>query len=114
MENQRTKSGNLIIAIGILTFGIIVYGLFYYAAEKRREENRKYIDSLLHDSRQSITFDSIRSVIDQRLTDSIRTIRVELEIERSARRRETQTIRRETQKLRHRLDSIGTIDRPDL
>lgn len=114
MENQRMKSGNWIIVIAIIAFGVLVFGMFYYAVEKRREENRKYIDSLIHDSNQSITFDSIRSVIDQRLTDSIRVIRGELDIERSARRRETQTIRRETQKLRHRLDSIGPIDRPDL
>jgi hypothetical protein len=81
---------------------------------KHDNERLEYIDSLFLDSRQSITFDSIRSVIDERLTDSIRSVRAELDVERSARRRETQNIRRETQKLRHRIDSIGPIDRPDL
>lgn len=109
------KLGNWIIisVLALVGFAAIILTV-HETEENNRAIMRQYIDSLYRDTRQTITFDSIRSVIDRRLTDSIRTIRAELDAERSARRRETQTIRRETNKLRHRLDSIGPIDRPDL
>jgi hypothetical protein len=111
---KRSVSGFTILAviIGIIAIGLIVHSESVRRA--REAKQRQYIDSLFRDSRQTITFDSIRSVIDQRFTDSLRSIRAELDRERSTRRRETQNIRRETNKLRHRLDSIGPIDRPDL
>ncbi len=109
-----TSGKFILIYILITAIGVAV--LVYFLGDKKSDKEimREYIDSLFVGSKQTITFDSIQSVNEKRLTDSIRTIRRELDVERSARRRETQIIRNETKKLRHRLDSIGPIDRPDL
>jgi hypothetical protein len=116
MQNQVTKSDNTVrrIVAGMLLFMLVgvVALTMHLSNQPSRDEQKQYIDSLIKQSRQSFTFDSIRSVIEKRLIDSIGNVRKEIEIERAARRRETQNIRRETQKIRHRLDSIGPIDRP--
>ena len=99
------------IIISALIIGAVV--LFYISGQQRLETHRQYVDSLYKQSRESITFDSIASVVEKRLMDSIADVRQELQIERDVRRRETKTIRLETQRIRNRLDSIGPIDRPD-
>lgn len=75
--------------------------------------NRKYVDSLFQQSRQTITFDSIRSAIEHTMMDSIRDMRSDLEQLRISRRRQTQIHHRENETIRHRIDSIGPINRPD-
>lgn len=96
------------IILCALTFWII--GIF---DEKKDAARQQYIDSLFRQSRESITFDSIRSEFEKQLNDSIEMVRKEIQTERIVRRRETLNLRRETQRLRHLLDSIGPIERPD-
>jgi hypothetical protein len=114
MQNPQTRLGKILYAILWLTvLTIAVWNFIERKNEQKKNEQREYIDSLFHASEQSITFDSIRSVFDQKLFDSLRVIRQSIDVERSTRKRETQRLRNDQQKLRHRIDSIGPIDRPN-
>lgn len=105
------KSANWNLIIIILGFAVVIGSMIQSHVD--RKNDRVLLDSLMMENRKVLSLDSIRSANDARILDTLRAIRVELDRERMAQHRETLKIRREKQKIAHRIDSIGPIVRPD-